>query len=473
MATISAAMHVITAALEADQSSLDIVANNVANANTAGYTREVPNWRENVPVEINGVAYGTGVSQIGPSSVRNRILEQRLVQEQQAASGTTARLAALNSVQTLFAPSSGSTDATAGDIGSDITELFSSFAALEANPTDTSLRTQVLAAARLLAGDVSGAAANLNEQKTSLDEQAASVADQVNSLTASIAKLNIQIQAKFPDEDAGALEDERQMNLSRLSQLIGINQIKTENNGISITTTSGEMLVSEGSSYSLVTGEANGATRFFIGTRDVTTQIEMGGGQLGGLLTARDQDIPSVLNSLDQLAYVLSKQVNALNSSGIDLNGNTSTATHPLYIFSDPATQAGSAARMAVIMSDPSDIAAASTGEGTGDNSNASKLAGLASSPIVGGLTPTGFYSSLVTRLGAGVAEVQIENTAQIASVSQLQTARDALSKVNLNEEAALMQQFERSYQAASQIFAILNSIMGTVINLGIQTAVS
>ena len=61
-----------------------------------------------------------------------------------------------------------------------------------------------------------------------------------------IAQLNQQIQSTSPNADAGALEDQRQQDLSKLSQLIGINQITTENNGLSITTTSGQTLVSEG-----------------------------------------------------------------------------------------------------------------------------------------------------------------------------------------------------------------------------------
>jgi flagellar hook-associated protein 1 FlgK len=100
-------------------------------------------------------------------------------------------------------------------------------------------------------------------------------------------------------------------------------------------------------------------------------------------------------------------------------------------------------------------------------------MAALATQNIVGGLTPSGFYSNFVTALGATVAQVQTENTAQNASVSQLQTVRNALSSVNLNNEAALMQQFERSYQAASQVFAILNTVMSSAINLGVETAVS
>ncbi len=107
MAAINSAFNLISGALEADQSALNIVANNVANANTPGYTQQVPNWRENTPVQINGVSYGTGVSETGATSVRDRVLEERLQQQQQAASASTARLSALDSVQALFPPDSG------------------------------------------------------------------------------------------------------------------------------------------------------------------------------------------------------------------------------------------------------------------------------------------------------------------------------------------------------------------------------
>jgi len=63
MGTISSAFSLISQALDADQSGLSIVANNVANANTTGYTEENPNWQENQPIEINGVSYGTGVTE--------------------------------------------------------------------------------------------------------------------------------------------------------------------------------------------------------------------------------------------------------------------------------------------------------------------------------------------------------------------------------------------------------------------------
>jgi hypothetical protein len=67
----------------------------------------------------------------------------------------------------------------------------------------------------------------------------------------------------------------------------------------------------------------------------------------------------------------------------------------------------------------------------------------LANQAIVNGQTPTDYYSNFVSTLGSTVSEVQTENTAQNASVTQLQTQNNALSSVNLNDEAAAMSTLE------------------------------
>jgi flagellar hook-associated protein 1 FlgK len=445
----------------------------VANASTPGYTREEPTWQENQPVTIGGISYGQGVTETGASSQRDRVLEERLDQQNQLASASDSRLTALNTVQALFTPASGSsTTSTSGDIGSDITSFFDSFSKLEANAGDNSKRQGVLSAAKTLAGDISNAAASLNSQRSALDQQAAGVTSQVNSLTSSIAQLNKQITSTSPNGDAGTLEDQRQEDISELSKLIGINQITTENNGLSITTTSGALLVSGDKSYELTTGTVNGETDFFLGGTDITSQLATGGGSLGGDLTARDTDIPGVLASLDQLAYSVSTSVNAQNNAGKDLDGDTSSTTS-LDIFSEPTTVTGSALSMSVVMTDPNKIAAAGAGDGTGDNSNAIAMSNLSNQKIVNGQTATNYYSNFVTALGSTVSAVETENTAENASVTQLQTQRDSLSGVNLNDEASSMTTLERSYQAASQVFSMLNTLMASALNLGNETTVS
>jgi flagellar hook-associated protein 1 FlgK len=405
--------------------------------------------------------------------VRDKVLTERLDQQQQLASSSGSRLTALNTLQALFTPASSTS--TSGDIGTDITSFYDSFSKLEAEPTSSSYRQAVLSAASTLAADISGAASSLASQKSALDQEAAGVTSQVNALTTSIAQLNQQIMTTSPDSDAGTLEDQRQADITSLSKLVGINQITTENNGLSITTTSGVLLVSEGQSFQMTNGTVDGVTHFYVGTTDITSGLTTGGGELGGYLTARDTDITSALSSLDQLAYGISTSVNALNNTGIDADGKTGTAASPLYIFSEPTAVAGSAESMSVVMTDPNEIAAASSTEGTGGSSNAAAMAALATSTSaeLNGQTPSDYYSSFVSALGSTVSEVETENTAQTASVTQLQTQIDSLSGVNLNDEASSLTTLERSYEAASKVFTILDSIMASALNLGEQTTVS
>ena len=468
MGTISSALSLITSALNADQAALDVVSNNVANASNTSYTRQVANWQENAPIYVNGVGYGTGVTMTGGVSQRDRVLNQRLLQQQQASASASSLESALTTLQTNFTVASSTT--SSGNIGTDITNFFNSMTQLEASPTSNRLRQQLLSSATTLASDISGTASSLNAQQSSLDQSITSAVTQVNTLTASLAQVSQQIQSTSPNQDAGVLEDQRQSDLTQLGQLIGINLVTTENNGLSVTTTSGQLLATNGQSFQLTTGMVSGVSHIYLNGTDITSQLTSGGGQIGGQLTARDQVIPSTLASLDQLAYNISTQVNTVNNAGTDLAGDNGGAGN---IFNAPTAVAGSAESMSVVMTDPNHIAAAGLGNGTGDNSNIVTMANLANQSIVSGQTPSNFYSNIVSTVGNAVSSATTESTALSASVTQLQNQVSALSSVNLNDEASLMQEYERSYQAASQAFTIMNTVMASALNVGVETAVA
>src|SRR6185312_14518286 len=219
----------------------------------------------------------------------------------------------------------------------------------------------------------------------SLDQQTGSLIVQVNPLTESLPQLNTEIESSSPNSDAGVLEDQRQQDLEQLSNLIGIHQIQTENNGIEITTSSGALLMGGGESYPLSTASVSGSLHVYDSDgNDITSTLAGGGGQIGGLLTVRGQDIPQMQNALDTLAYDLGTAVNTQNEAGWDINGNPGVA-----IFNLPAGAAGAAGVISVAITDPSQIAAAASWAGSSDDTNLLALAGLQSQAIVGGDTPS------------------------------------------------------------------------------------
>lgn len=263
---------------------------------------------------------------------------------------------------------------------------------------------------------------------------------------------------------------------------MGVRTVTTEDNGLTLTTMGGALLVSEGQAYKITNGEQDGATHFFDSQGgDITSDLTSGGGQLGGTLTARDQDIPQVEGALDQLAYSLATSVNTQNEKGFDLNGAAGTAIFSLPASATAQDPTGSAAGIEVVMTDPSKIAAAGTVAGsspptpegpTGD-SNLVTMANLANVGIVSGISPASYFSNMVTSLGSLTSEVQSENTAQQAALTQLQDQVNTISGVNLNDEAAQLETFEQSYQAASKLFTTLDQIMVAALNLGVETTYS
>lgn len=476
MATIGTAFNIATGALDADQAALNIVANNTANVNTPGYTLETPTWQQYDSASLGGANFGMGVDMTGPQSQRDRVLEQAMQQQTQTESGSAARLTALDQMQALFtgATSAGTDTSADSGIGSDLSNFFDSLSSLEASPSDMAVRQSVLGAAETLASDFNSAASQLENQQQSLDEQATSVVGQANTLLQSIAQLNVQIESTSPDADAGTLEDQRQQDLTDLSQLIGIRTVTTEDNGLTVTTTGGALLVSEGQAYQMTSGEDDGVTHFFDSLGDdITSGLTAGGGELGGILTARDQDIPQVESSLDELAYSVATQVNTLNASGSDLNGNPGAAIFSLPDTATAADPTGSAAGISVLMTDPSHIAAAASGTGSSDNTNAVAMANLGNSGIVDGVSPTSYFSDMVTSLGTLTSQVSTENTAQQAALTQLQDQIGSVSGVNLNDEAADLETLEQSYQAASKLFTTLDQVMLSALNLGVDTSYS
>jgi len=470
MGTLTSLLNIASEALLADQAALNATANNVANQNTPGYTREVVSFQSGDSVSLSGESQSSGVTAT-VSSLRDRVLEQRVQQQTQTTTQSAALQTALQQVESIFGLTSDSTGSGAvasSQLGTAVDGFFSSLSSLEANPSDTATRQQVLTAASALAGAFNTASSQMSQVSASLNQQVTGDVGQINSLTSSIASLNAKIASSSPNGDAGTLEDQRQEDIDQLSQLVGLDQISTSQNGISLTTSGGAVLVSGDQSFQVSATQVAGNTDVLAGDppQDVTSNLT--GGDLGGALQARDQYLPSYSSALDNLAFSLGTAVNQQNEQGIDSSGNPGQA-----IFSLPGSSAGSAASISVSATAPGAVAAASVGEGTSGNDNATALADLSTTNVVGGQTATGFLASFLDQVGSDASAVTTDNTTQQATLTQLTTQRDSLSAVSSDEEAANLTQYQRSYQASSQVFSIVDTLMASAINLGEETTVT
>jgi flagellar hook-associated protein 1 FlgK len=474
MGTLTALLNLSQNALDASQTAIDITSNNVANASTPGYTKEVAIWKEADTVSLgNGVQAGEGAN-VSSQSQRNLVLNQQVNNQTQLESSSSAESSALDDLQSIFGITTSSTTAASTTIGTDINNFFDSLSTLQASPSSSEARESVLSAASTLANDFNAASNSITAQSTALNQQVLSGVSQVNALTSSIASLNAQIESTSPNADAGTLEDQRQQDMTQLSQYIGFSQTKTVNNGIELSTANGQVLVSGEQSYALTTNSINGKVNVFAsdGTNITPvlngTQSGVTGGALGGALKARDTDLPVVSTALDSLAYAIGNAVNTVNEQGLDENG-----VEGMAIFNLPASSVGAAAQISVTMTDPTKIAAASWSEGSSGSTNATALSAIASDPLLNGQTPAQFYASMLTSLGDTVSGVSGENTTQQASLTQLTTEQSSYSSVSLDQEAANLTLYERSYDAAAKVFTIIDELMASALNLGEEATVS
>ena len=468
MATLSSLFDLSRNALAADQAALTATADNVSNQNTAGYTRQVVSFQSGASLTLSdGAISRDGSPTVSASSQRDRVLEQRVQQQTQAQAGAASRAGVLSSVEDVFSLSGSTASAGSTEIGTALDSFFDSLTALASNPSDSVTRTSVLSAASTLATAFNTANTQLTGVQTSINGELTSSVSAVNALTASIAKLNKEIGENSPDADAGTLEDQRQLAISQLSQYVGLNQIQTEANGITLTTQGGAVLVAGGISSNLSSVNVGGQTEI----RDSQgTDISAGvtDGSIGGQLVAQNQDLGGYRNALDALAYRVATAVNTQNAAGTDAAGNPGGA-----IFALTQSAQGAAGAIAVSAGSGSALASSAPGEGSLGNTNANALAAVASVTDASDQTISGQLGSLIGTIGAQSSALQQQSTDQSASLTQLTTQRDSLSGVSLDTEASNLTQYQRSYEAAAKLFSVLDSLLTDSINLGEQTTYS
>lgn len=454
MSNLLAALSISTGAMAAEQGALSETANNVANVNTPGYSRKVPEFSENPPLALGNITFGNGVSLEDVGSVRDAVLQLQIQQQTGQQSDLNSLVTALQQVQAQFSNQS------TNDISSQLSALFSSISQLSTQPSSLSLRQGVLTAATNLASTFNNTANSLAQQRSSLDLSVNQAITQVNTLTQEIAKVNQQVTTlQNLHQDASSFVDQRDVLINQLSGLIDVSEIESDT-GIALTTSNGTALVAGSQGFALSTQlDPSGVQHIFSNGKDITSEINSG--QLGGLLTVRDQKIPGLLNSLDTLAAGLENAFNSANAQGFDLNGNAGG-----NVFAAPAAGGqGAAAGMTEVMSDPALLAASSDGS-NGSNGNLTNFSSIHDQTIINGETPSDYYSNIVFGVGNDVANGSAELQSAQAVLQQLQDQRGSISGVSLDEEAANTVKFQRAYDAAAEVVTTINQMLLTVINM-------
>ncbi len=457
MGTLSGLLSVTTSALLANQTALNTTAENISNQNTAGYTRRVATFSEGDLVTV-GAGNQPGV-RATVSSTRDGVLLKSVQQATEASSASSARTSALDALQNLFKVDASGDDASG--IGAAITTFFNAASSLAGSPNDSTARQSLYSAAQTVATTLNRTAGQITAQTVALNQQVTDSVKQVNVLTSQIAALNQKITSAGSTSGNSTLVDQRDTLVTSLSKLVDVNTISSTDGTLDLALSNGTQLVGGTVSQPLATGIVSGTVQIYAaaaaGGGNVTGAIR--GGSIGGVLQARDSDLPAISSQLDTLASAISNAVNTQNAAGTTASG----------IAGAPIFSGATAATLTVVATDGSAFAAA----GAGGSSNALALGGLQDTALVGGQTPSGAFSSLISGLGQTAATASTQSSADAAVLTQTSTQLDQTMGVSLDQEGSNLTQYQRAYEAAAKVLSIVNELMAQAINLGEQTTVS
>jgi len=440
-------------ALDATQAALDATSNNISNANTPGYTREVVELGENAE-NVNAVSVtGGGVSLEGIQSIRDELLNLQIQQQTSLQSCADTQSSSLEQIQNYFS-------STGSDIASELTAFSSSLAQLSASPSDSAVQQNVISAGQNLADSFNSTAGGLQSAQTQADQQVTQTVAQINSLSQQIAQLNAQLdQPGNSQSNGGTIEDQRDQLVLQLSQLTGIS-VSQSSDGEVITTGNGSPLVMGSQSFSLqtVTG-SNGFQQVLDSNgNNITSSIQ--GGQLGGEIAIRDQVVPEFLTQLNNLASQFATAFNSAQEAGFDSNGNQGQA-----FFNIPAS-GSAAAGISVALTSGSQVAISSDGS-QGSNGNVTNLSAAVNNALPSGQTPANAYASLVFQVGNAASNASAESTAVGQNLTQLTNQQNSVSGVSIDEETTNLIRFQTAYEAAARIVSTVQALSTVTLDMG------
>ena len=227
-------LNTALSSLYAQRRGLDVAGQNIANANTEGYTRQrvvLQSQNSNmVPgVHSTSAAVGTGVTVSTVEGVRNAAMDQRSFTEHAASSYHNARAAAYSSIEDTFGEPSDT------GLQARMQDMWDGFNAVATNPGTAAPTAAMLQQASTGATTLNDAASQLNNQFTATRAALDTGVNEVNKTADSIARLNQEIVvATASGAGANELRDQRSQQMLKLADLCGATANETPNGGLNV-----------------------------------------------------------------------------------------------------------------------------------------------------------------------------------------------------------------------------------------------
>jgi flagellar hook-associated protein 1 FlgK len=459
--------------LYAQRRGLDVTGQNIANANTEGFTRQKVRMHALASGSMPGIysttnQAGAGVGVSGVERSRNEYLEERGRAEHASSAYLASQKSSYDLIESVLAePSDTALQARLHDMWDGWNEVAN-------NWQDASTRSALLERSRTVAITLNDTYAGLSGQFTANRNQLDAYIDHVNTLATSIADMNQQIVvAQAAGLEANELRDQRDVKVMELSELTGASSQDKKNGSVNVYVGNGA-LVADFSARAL---ELDGPTTL----ESVTTTnkvalkwtdtgtVATAGGTMGAMLDTMNTIIPDITGKLDEVARKLTTTVNTALAGGVDDNGDPVTGGYD--INGDPGTamfDGVTAKLIKVIIDDPAKVAFSKGFPNDPDDALKALDNGVADILADVGTAGTGpdqTYQAMIGQLGVAAQSAARRSAIQDAVTDQVDTSREAESGVNLDEEMTNLLTYQRGYEAASRVLTTIDSMLDQLIN--------
>jgi len=327
--------------LRANQIAMQVIGQNIANANTPGYIREETILSPAPTQRMGNLLLGLGVQVDAVVQKIDNFLEERL----RGAVSDESDAAARESTYTQLEEMIGELSET--DISTAMTTFFNGIAEILNQPENVSVRNLAVLNARTLTQEINRLATRVREVRADLNSRIITLKDDINRLAEEIRVLNVRISetegGSVSKSDAVGLRDQRLMALEELAKLVNI-RVREQPTGSVTVYVGGDYLVADGFSrpVKLVLSSDRGLTTADIHFEETDSPLDATSGEYCGLKAARDDVLGGFLDKLDDFAGTLAFEFNKIFSSGQGLHGYSEVTSQSYVTDADaPLDQAG------------------------------------------------------------------------------------------------------------------------------------
>ena len=435
-------LNIGASGLNAAQIALNLTAQNIANVNTIGYSRQ-----EAMMGSLSGFGRldnGAGVEVTGVRRVTDDYLVTQHWRSRSATGSSYAFHQYINTTEQLLGSES-------MNIAKGLDSFFASLSAALDSPDTPAQRSQIVRSAGALALRFTPLDESMVTQATQIDDQLTRTVSQVNSYLTQLAELNVQIGDQTAKAvNTAALEDSREQVVRELSTYMEVRVNRQSDGSFALSLPQGQPLVLGSSSSTLTLAGDKLSLAFGGQTCDVP---KLHGGSLAGVMDYRATVLRPLRSELDQIAKKLADDFNAKQATGLDLNG---AAGKPLFSY-DPLNPSGSL-RVAAGFSG-SDLAFAQAGGGKGDNRNLQDLLTIKDSQY-------NAFSALLGKMAVQSGQAKATMQADANMEKQMAAKLSSVSGVNTDEEGVKIMAYTKAYQANAKVISTSEQLFNSILNM-------